>query len=121
MQRSLQNVPLVGTNPPRLTLSWLERVQIRLGLLPSPAKLPSYAPLPPLASSERSVKILQLERHLRSHGGLRLAAAWLVDLSHELAVVQGENAEMEGVLHFKREWQAYLEKHPEVKRHEPFK
>jgi len=50
-----------------------------------------------------------------------LAAAWLVDLSHELAVVQGENAEMEGVLHFKREWQAYLEKHPEVKRHEPFK
>jgi hypothetical protein len=112
---ALRNVPLVGSNPTRPLTSWLERVQIRLGLMQAPAQMPSYASLPSLTSSERSVKILQLERHLRSHGGLRLAAAWLVDLSHELAAANAQNAEMEAVLHFKREYRAYLEKHPELR------
>lgn len=115
MQRSLQNVPLVRTNPTKPLISWFERLQIRLGLMQGPAQMPAHDPLPPLTSSERSVKILQLERHLRSHGGLRLAAAWLVDLSHELTVVKGENAAMEAVLHFKREYREYLAKHPEIR------
>ena len=112
---SYGNVPLVGSNPTKPLISWFERLQMRLGLMQAPAQLPSYASLPPLASSERSVKILQLEKHLRSHGGLRLAAAWLVDLSHELATVRGENAEMAAVLQFKKEMPEYLAKHPNMR------
>jgi hypothetical protein len=100
--------PLVGSNPTKPLLGWFEQLQIRLGLMQAPAKEPSYAPLPPLTPAERSVKILQLEKHLRSHGGLRLAAAWLVDLSHEMAIVKTENAEMQSVLQFKRELPEYL-------------
>jgi hypothetical protein len=110
-----RNVPLVGSNPTRPLISWFERVQIRLGLMQGPVRAPSYESLPPLTSAERSVKILQLEKHLRSHGGLRLAAAWLVDLSHELAAANAQNAAMESVLHFKREYREYLAKHPELR------
>jgi len=112
MQRNLPNAPLVGSNPTKPLLGWFERLQIRLGLMSAPARLPSYAPLPALTAAERSVKILQLERHLRSHGGLRLAAAWLVDLSYELAVAQGQNAEMASVLRFKQELPEYLATRP---------
>jgi hypothetical protein len=109
------NVPLVGSNPTKPLISWFERLQIRLGLMQAPAQLPSHDPLPPLAPAERSVKILQLERHLRSHGGLRMAAAWIIDLSYEMAVVKGENAEMASVLRFKQELPEYLAKRPNMR------
>jgi hypothetical protein len=115
MQRSLRSVPLVGSNPTKPLISWFERFQMRLGLMQGPTQMPAHDPLPSLTPAERSVKILQLEKHLRSHGGLRLAAAWLVDLSHELAAANAQNAEMEAVLHFKREYREYLLKHPELR------
>jgi hypothetical protein len=122
MQRTLHNVPLVGNGPPLVgqnptkpLLGWFDRLQIRLGLMRAPAKLPIYDPLQPLATAERSVKILQLERHLRSHGGLRLASAWLVDLSFELASVKGHNEEMQAVLRFKEGLPEYLAKHPAMR------
>ena len=118
MMRS--GIPLAHGNPPRPVTSWLERLRLRLGLA-RPSSLPDYTAPLPLSATERSVKILQLEKYLRSHGGLRLGAAWIIDLSSELNRARHENAEMEGVLHFKREWQAYLLKHPEVKNHEAFK
>jgi hypothetical protein len=112
MQRNLPNAPLVGSNPTKPLLGWFERLQIRLGLMSPPAHSPSYDALPALTPAERSVKILQLEKHLRSHGGLRLAAAWLVDLSGELAATKAQKEEMAAVLRFKAEMPEYLAKHP---------
>jgi hypothetical protein len=105
-------IPLIGATI-KVESSFWAALRHKLGLKAS-ATLPLPV-APTLSPEQRTLRILQLERYLRSRGGLRFAAALLVDMDQELGQVRAENAEMDAVLEFKRNLAAYNLKHPQLK------
>jgi hypothetical protein len=105
---TLRQIPLVGPTL-RVESSFWTSLRKKLGLERSIT--PLLPQVPTLSPEQRTLRILQMERHLRSRGGLRFAAALIVDMDQELGQVRAENAEMAAVLNFKRNLAEYAAKH----------